>query len=286
MLPLTQLAVGALIACVALDQLLPGGLHAGARFTLAGCAALAGLAGLISSTLHLGRPLYAFRAFLGLRTSWLSREIVGFGGWFNTVLLYVALLAWDPELFNGSAKLALGGGVVVAGLAAVFCSAMIYVDTPRALWARWQTVADFFLTTAALGSAAALTLVAWPGALPAGAAAALALTIASATIAQFLLDGTRRGPALDGTRVLLAGVLRPAADTRSLLRVFGALALPVLVALLAGPGDVSTPALLALALPCLALTFAGELMARWLFFTSVVPPKMPGQVGVQTGAAP
>ena len=128
MLPLTQLAVGALITCVALDQLLPGGLHAGARFTLAGGAALAGLAGLISSTLHLGRPLYAFRAFLGLRTSWLSREIVGFGGWFNTVLLYVALLAWDPELFNGSAKLALGGGVVATGLAAVFCSAMIYVD--------------------------------------------------------------------------------------------------------------------------------------------------------------
>ena len=32
-----------------------------------------------ASVLHLGRPQYAFRAVLGLRTSWLSREALGFG---------------------------------------------------------------------------------------------------------------------------------------------------------------------------------------------------------------
>ncbi len=38
-----------------------------------------GLLALVASVFHLGRPLYAFRAVLGLRHSWLSREIVAFG---------------------------------------------------------------------------------------------------------------------------------------------------------------------------------------------------------------
>ena len=38
-----------------------------------------GLLGLIAAVGHLGRPLYAFRALIGLRTSWLSREILAFG---------------------------------------------------------------------------------------------------------------------------------------------------------------------------------------------------------------
>ena len=37
------------------------------------------LLALAASIFHLGRPLFAFRAVLGLRTSWLSREIVAFG---------------------------------------------------------------------------------------------------------------------------------------------------------------------------------------------------------------
>jgi len=38
-----------------------------------------GLLGLAASILHLGRPQYAFRAIIGLRSSWLSREILAFG---------------------------------------------------------------------------------------------------------------------------------------------------------------------------------------------------------------
>ena len=44
-------------------------------------AITAGLATIaaVSSTLHLGRPQFAYRAILGIRHSWLSREIVAFG---------------------------------------------------------------------------------------------------------------------------------------------------------------------------------------------------------------
>src|SRR5690606_40142196 len=38
-----------------------------------------GVLALFASTFHIGRPQYAFRAFIGLRTSWMSREIIAFG---------------------------------------------------------------------------------------------------------------------------------------------------------------------------------------------------------------
>ena len=49
-----------------------------------------GLLALAASTLHLGRPLYAFRAMLGLRHSWLSREIVAFGLFATLATAYAA----------------------------------------------------------------------------------------------------------------------------------------------------------------------------------------------------
>ena len=38
-----------------------------------------GMGGTGASVLHLGRPLYAYRAIIGLRHSWLSREVLAFG---------------------------------------------------------------------------------------------------------------------------------------------------------------------------------------------------------------
>jgi len=46
-----------------------------------GAAFIAGVIGLNCAILHLGRPLYAFRAILGFRTSWMSREIVAFSAY-------------------------------------------------------------------------------------------------------------------------------------------------------------------------------------------------------------
>lgn len=280
MLPLTQLAVGALCLGVAIDTFFASSFTPAGRLALAAGAAAAGLIGLISSTLHLGRPLYAFRAVLGLRTSWLSREIVGFGGWFNTVLMYLTLLALAPDLLNGWARLAVGSGVVASGLAAVFCSAMIYVDTPRALWARWHTLADFLLTTAALGGAATLLLTLWPGALPAGALMPLALTVTAASVLRLMIDGAHSGDALAGTRQLLAGPLRGFKDARLATGLLGGVLMPAVVVLIARDLHAPHAARVAATILCFAAVFAGELIARMLFFTSVVPPKMPGQAGL------
>ncbi|MEE9403913.1 MAG: DmsC/YnfH family molybdoenzyme membrane anchor subunit [Algisphaera sp.] len=273
MLTLTQLAVGGLCALVLLDNTGTFENLPLARLVLAGVCTLAGLAGLISSTLHLGRPLYAFRAFLGLRTSWLSREIIGFGGWFNTVLMYVSLLVMKPDLLGGLARTALGGGVITTGLVAVFCSGMIYYDTPRRLWARWQTLASCFLTTATLGSGLALLLlIAWPGLLSQSTLTQLAMVMALATALQLLFEASAKS--LAGTGDLLRGPLQPMAQARLGMGLIGGVLLPVVLLFVHTHSAQLLAALLAF-----SLTLAGEALARTLFFTAVVAPQMPGQPG-------
>src|SRR5204863_8332702 len=82
MLTLTQLAVGCFAAATAVPN---------AR-GLAGAGVVALVAGMSASLLHLGRPTKAWRAVLGLRTSWLSREIVGFGTLAPLAALYAGSL--------------------------------------------------------------------------------------------------------------------------------------------------------------------------------------------------
>src|SRR4051812_38955499 len=58
-------------------------------------------AGLILSVFHLGKPLKAWRFFLGLRTSWMSREILAFGlfaGASGAVATCAVLALWLPRL--------------------------------------------------------------------------------------------------------------------------------------------------------------------------------------------
>ena len=92
MLTLTQLSVGAFVVNFVLERLLggaPGGRLAQAVFSIA-----LGLLALAASLLHLGRPQGAWKAFLGFRTSWLSREIIAFGAFAKLGLGYaLALLA-------------------------------------------------------------------------------------------------------------------------------------------------------------------------------------------------
>lgn len=79
-------------------------------------------AGLLSSTLHLGKPLRAWRAFSQWRSSWLSREGI------FALLTYLPML-WLAATFwrGGDAPIA---GVLLAllSVATVACTAMIYAS--------------------------------------------------------------------------------------------------------------------------------------------------------------
>ncbi len=86
-------------------------------------------AGLAASVLHLGQPLRAWRAFLGWRKSWLSREIMAFGGF--AVAGAAVLLGWSAWW------------AVFSGAVGVACSIMVYVDTRRPDWSGANTTARF-----------------------------------------------------------------------------------------------------------------------------------------------
>src|SRR5262249_13140921 len=135
MLVLTQLSVGTFVVGIVLDDMLPGVLAAMLRPFHSTGALMLGLLALVSSTCHLGRPHLAFRGILGLRHSWLSREILAFGLFAGLAIPYAAA-CWigSPEMPLGAAWGAravkviptLGMTVAAMGAIGVFCSGMIY----------------------------------------------------------------------------------------------------------------------------------------------------------------
>jgi Fe-S-cluster-containing dehydrogenase component/DMSO reductase anchor subunit len=106
--------------------------------------------GLIASVLHLGQPLKAWRAFLGWRKSWLSREIIAFNAFAGAALL--AILHPPTSILAAS-----------LGLAAVFTSAMVYVDTQRPLWCARISFGNFYGTALLLGATFAAVVFGWIG---------------------------------------------------------------------------------------------------------------------------
>ena len=203
---------------------------AGPTALVAGLALL--FAGLGASVLHLGKPLRAWRFFLGLRTSWLSREILAFSAF--APLAAATLLLPDSFLLRAA--------VVAGGLAAVFCSAMIYIDTRRRFWAPAATGVRFF-GTALVGALALAHPLAGAGVL----------------LAKLLFEGGQLvGPSISAR--LQRGPLRALTATRF------ALGLAAILALALGAPTW-------LVLPLLAL---GELAERAVFFSATDSPKMPG----------
>jgi Fe-S-cluster-containing dehydrogenase component/DMSO reductase anchor subunit len=266
LLVLSQLAVGASAAGAVLGS-------APLAWTALGAIMVAlGLGGL-----HLGRPLKAWRAFLGWRTSWFSREVVALGG-FCVLACATAAARWldtapgaprFPATITGLMPFA----AALAGLLGVACSAMIYVDTRREFWSARQSFTKFFGTTALLGLAAALALH------PRPPAAALLITVTVAKLAfeqrlfrQLVDEETPAPTPLNQTARLLAGELGLPARARIACGLLGGVVLPGMVLVQGAATD--PPAWLAFS--ALGLCLAGEWLERALFFTAVAPARMPG----------
>ena len=94
----------------------------GAFFTAALAGGLA-VAGLVSSTFHLGHPERAIKAFSQWRSSWLSRE--GCLAVVTLMLFGIYTLLW---MFYGSRPMLLGLVISALCIATVFATAMIYAQ--------------------------------------------------------------------------------------------------------------------------------------------------------------
>jgi formate dehydrogenase iron-sulfur subunit len=297
MLTLTQLAVGAFIVDLILGRVLGTLAGRGLGFTNALFALALALAAMGASSLHLGRPQYAFRAVLGLRTSWMSREIVTLGLFAFAGLAYAGCLAlgrveWAARL----AAVAAG-----AGVAGVVCSVMVYAATRRDHWRGSLTGLKFGMTTLLLGLATVMmvstvsTVVAglahpdgaprfWTT--PAFRELGLALALASAIKLGFELSilrhiHDRHHSVLKRSALLMVRDLRSVTLARFICGALGGVLLPVLAVLLIAPrvAAAAAPLLGALTVAIFLLSLAGELSERYLFFSAAPSSKMPGALG-------
>ena len=257
MLVMTQVAVGGFFADLA-------GRSLGWSVPLPLTFAALGLAvvGIHASLLHLGRPLYAYRALIGLRHSWLSREIAAFGLFAGAASAHAAAVLLRPALAGWTAA-----GASAAGALAVLCSVMVYHVVRRPFW-RAGFGATKFAATAVVGGLA-LAFAATGGLRPLGVALAASAAAKLAFEAMVLLH--LRDPKLTPLRktaVLLTRALAGPSALRLTLGVLGGVLMPLTVGLLGlGAGA---------AWASVAVWLAGEFVERSLFFAAVVRPKMPG----------
>ena len=100
--------------------------------------------GLVSSTLHLGRPERAWRALSQWRSSWLSRE--GLAAIIAFVPLGIFAFAW-VAMGTNSGVAALAGLIgAVMSLLTLYCTAMIYASLrPIPAWHNGWTVAGYLM---------------------------------------------------------------------------------------------------------------------------------------------
>ena len=267
MLVMTQLGVGgfALLAVVS----------KAAQPLLATISLAASLLGLGGSVLHLGQPAKAWRAFLGLRRSWLSREIVAFGA-FGALATATTI-----AVYFSHGNLALLLPTALMGVFGVLCSGMTYHVTRRECWRGELSIGRFFGTMAVLGAAVAQCASVFSGAANIffSITLVLAMVIKLSRELAFLrlcpddADLDYELPA--GLKARHAFMMRFRLGLILRLRLacawIGGVALPLLSFLLVSKME-------ALALAALALCLAGEFMERFLFFRTVAIAKMPGGV--------
>lgn len=238
---------------------------------------VAGMA-LTISTMHLGRPAYAWRALKMWRRSWLSREVLLFT-LFLSALTASTVGTAAAQFHRGlppDVLLGLDWLTALLGLAGTLASAYIYLVPARPSWNMPHTPIDFVLTGAFLGSLLAAVLCELPQSFLSRTPLAelpsklligwLPTILAGASALAWLLN--------QGVRLyrLRASALFEARATFSLLssetlhrRATASLLLVPVSVLILGFGR---------PLPALAVGLAGTFLARYLFFVSVVPLNM------------
>jgi DMSO reductase anchor subunit len=301
MLVTTQVAVGMillerLVASVAFA--LGGSLPMEATRLTASVAFAIAMIGMNLAPLHLGQPLRAWRVFLGLRTSWLSREAVLLGK-FVAALGVALLLMWWPAIsqyvpdsisnlwpqsiviasWAASASLI---AAVLLGLAGLYSSAMIYIATRRELWRAERTLPRFASTGIIVGgTATALAMTLIDSASPAVLPLILASVISGAaklfqewaTVSQF----GRNHPDMNSLNArslrLITRQLNRWWQLRLAAGVLGLMA--CLLAMGTFATEANTAVVLLLACGSVGL-IVSESAERLLYFMSVVYDRMPG----------
>lgn len=291
MLVLTQLSAGAFIVGQAWGHFLDGSTMDSFRRLHATSSLGFGLLALFASTMHLGRPQYAFRAFIGLRHSWLSREIVAFALFAAAACLF-ATVCW---LIQAAWLVALlGNAVAVLGFLGVFCSVMIYVVTGRQFWNFRATAAKFALTSAKLGIAATWLSILLFGEFVDAASSqrlsqqtgvALLQALVVVAVLKLVLEASvfrhllaRRHSPLKRSAMLLVGPLSGSTFGRFACGLLGGLVMPLFIWSDQGVGEGHDMFLVISVAMLFTACLVGELLERYQFFAACAAARMPGRL--------
>jgi Fe-S-cluster-containing dehydrogenase component/DMSO reductase anchor subunit len=283
MLTLTQLSVGAFVLNLLAHVLTGDAPGQAVEVRNAFCALALGVLALGASTLHLGRPQFAFRAFLGLRTSWLSREIIAFSLFAGAAGAFAASLLLPPPF--PQLRSAAGATAAVAGVLGVFCSVMVYAATRRAHWRGSLTGFKFTLTAIILGAATVSAVsITSPSFVSSNAHRTLTLVLLGASALKLGAEALvfrhlRTAHHSVGKRLalLMKGEFGELATLRFISGGLGGLVLP-LIGLTWGASGVPSAALTAVTVVSPVLLLMGELAERYLFFAAAPASRMPGGI--------
>jgi formate dehydrogenase iron-sulfur subunit len=308
MLVLTQLSVGAFCVDILTNHLQKSPLISEMQPFHSIIALCLGLLALGVSVLHLGRPQYAFRALLGLKTSWLSREILAFNLFAGFASTY-AVLFWvsQIEAYTGLVLPAflkevqfreiIGIGVALSGLLGIICSVMIYDDCKKELWRGSITGLKFFGTALTLGLATIMVsslagvyfLKPENGHLISTVyTSKLSLLMIFAFTAKLLWEASIFRHLKDQTysmfkrsALVMVNHLPIATKLRYACGLLGGVVLPILIYVISvevPPSENHLYLMFNLSIASFILALFGEFCERFLFFAAVVSKKMPGGV--------
>jgi formate dehydrogenase iron-sulfur subunit len=229
------------------------------------------------SVFHLGRPAYAWRALKMWRRSWLSREVLIFGLFFTALAgftlasclnalpaiwlgrLHFTRIGWLQNLpVTTLALFTLGIVAAALGIAGVIASSFIYLVPARPSWNMVHTPVDFLLSAALVGITLPAVLSAIPAVFPLWAIALSSLL--------WIANQATRLVRLNRSAIFehraAAALLNLPGLRAALIGSFACAALVPLAWVTAN-----------FALACVA-ALAAVLLARYLFFVSVVPLNM------------
>ncbi|MFT5528216.1 MAG: formate dehydrogenase iron-sulfur subunit, partial [Pirellulaceae bacterium] len=221
--------------------------------------------------------------------SWLSREILAFSLFPAVTSLHAGAL-----VFGGNSFVEISGLVAaLVGGIAVFCSAMIYIDTQRPFWNAAFSVPKFFGSCVVLGIPVTMLILLCDTQLSGSATMTGVLQNEMKTLAGWLLIASTAKLAMESVIFLSlrnrahtplkrsAMLLRDELGLTSLKRYFfgvvGGVGIPALLYVQATVEQpFSTGFLAAIVTLAVATLLIGELLERYLYFAAVTPPKMPG----------
>jgi DMSO reductase iron-sulfur subunit len=252
-LVLAQLSAGAFAILWLLDAMGSGG-----RLSLSALASLGAAAvSLLAAPLHLGRPVYAYRALRGLRTSWLSREVLALSLFAAVASAFAGML-----LFQLPGRFTVGLLTSALGISGVVCSAKIYMVRARPAWFSSYTLAEFLATAILLGPlfvrAMGVSHASWTAWV---AVAGAAMQVTTQALKFFWLTNSEQFE-LRASGLLLSRRFRNPFLLRFGVLIAAGIVLPLFVT--------SQLAIIA----TLLFALAGECLGRWLFFVSVVGKSM------------